>query len=362
MRFRLGCKPPERPCFEKSHRGLVCLAAVLGLATSLPGSTFAADDEAGWGLPADSATDQYQYTNRLINSHDPYLLLHAHNPVDWYPWGPEAFAKAKEENKPIFVSIGYSTCYWCHVAERTIYSNPEIAKLMNQWFVNIKVDREQRPDVDSVYMLATGIMTGQGGWPNNLFLTPALKAFFAGSYFPPKDDPHSGTGFPTILSAIHDAWAKHRTDKVLPVAEQTFQAMQRVQKGMTAGTEAPVTPSDWLRPAGIAFQRKFDAKNGGLGDSHSGTKFPQAPGLELLLAGYRRNDNAASPTSSQRRSTRWRSAGSTTSSRGASTATRRSRLGRSRISRKCSTTMRSFCGFMPNPMRQRSNRCPSPKH
>src|SRR5262249_13971811 len=120
-------------------------------------------------------------TNRLAESRDPYLLLHARNPVDWYPWGVEAFEQARRENRPIFLSIGYSTCYWCHVAERTIYSNADIAQLMNQWFVNVKVDREQLPDVDRTYMLATQVMTGHGGWPNNLFLTPDLRPFFAGS-------------------------------------------------------------------------------------------------------------------------------------------------------------------------------------
>ena len=132
---------------------------------------------AGSAAPAVAVAQTSAFTNRLIDSNDPYLLLHAHNPVDWYPWGPEALAKAKQENKPIFVSIGYSTCFWCHVAERTIYSNPEIARLMNRWFINIKVDREQRPDLDSIYMLATELMTGSGGWPNNVFLTPDLKPF-----------------------------------------------------------------------------------------------------------------------------------------------------------------------------------------
>ncbi|OAF12426.1 hypothetical protein AYJ54_06250 [Bradyrhizobium centrolobii] len=233
------------------------------------------------------------YTNRLIDSHDPYLLLHAHNPVDWYPWGPEALAKAKQENKPIFLSIGYSTCYWCHVAERTIYSDPEIAKLMNQWFVNIKVDREQRPDVDQIYMLATEILTRRGAWPNNLFLTPDLKPFFAGSYFPPRDDPAGGAGFPTILAALHDAWANHLQDKVLPVAGQVFQAMQRVQAEMTAGKEAPVKPGEWLRNASKALQSRIDPKSGGLGD-RSGTKFPQAPSMKLLLTDYRVNHDKAS--------------------------------------------------------------------
>jgi len=294
MLFRFGGKPAERAPLERSRRGRVCLAVVLGLATSLPASTFAAGDKAGWGLPTDTAAGQYQYTNRLINSHDPYLLLHAHNPVDWYPWGAEALTKAKQEDKPIFVSIGYSTCYWCHVAERTIYSNPEIAKLMNEWFVNIKVDREQRPDVDRVYMLATEILTGHGGWPNNVFLTPDLKPFFAGSYFPPKDDPRIGTGFPTILSALHAAWSEHRTDKVLPAAEQVFQAMHRVQDQMTAGRDAPIAPSGWLHAAAVAFQRRADSSNGGLGDPGGGPKFPQAPSLELLLADYRLNHAAAS--------------------------------------------------------------------
>ena len=128
-------------------------------------------------------------------------MQHAHNPVDWYPWGDEAIAKAKTENKLIFLSIGYSTCYWCHVAERTIYFNPSIAALMNQWFVSIKVDREERPDIDGTFMLARQLLTGAGGWPNNLFLTPDLKPFFAGSYFPPED--HEGAnGFPTILNLI----------------------------------------------------------------------------------------------------------------------------------------------------------------
>ncbi len=139
-------------------RHFVGLAVVISM-TAWPDASLA-DDAAGQGLRVDHAAGRYEYTNGLIDSNDPYLLLHAHNPVDWYPWGPEAFAKAKKENKPIFISIGYSTCYWCHVAERTIYSNPDIAKLMNQWFVNVKVDSEQRPDVDRIYMLARLIMTG----------------------------------------------------------------------------------------------------------------------------------------------------------------------------------------------------------
>ena len=121
--------------------------------------------------------------NKLINEHSPYLLLHAHNPVDWYPWGEEAFEAARSEDRPIFLSVGYSTCYWCHVMERESFSDPETARAMNEAFVNVKVDREERPDVDEIYMTATQLLTRSGGWPNSLFLTPDLKPFFAGTYF-----------------------------------------------------------------------------------------------------------------------------------------------------------------------------------
>ncbi|MGB3020502.1 MAG: thioredoxin domain-containing protein, partial [Methyloceanibacter sp.] len=135
-------------------------------------------------------------------------MQHAHNPVDWFPWGAEAFEKAKRENKLIFLSVGYSTCYWCHVAERTIYSNPSIAALMNETFVNIKVDREERPDIDETYMLARQLLTGAGGWPNNVFLTPDLKPFFAGSYFPPEDQ-DGRPGFASVLRFLHEEWQKN---------------------------------------------------------------------------------------------------------------------------------------------------------
>jgi uncharacterized protein YyaL (SSP411 family) len=250
-----------------------------------------AGDAAGGKLPADQAAAPYKYTNKLIDSNDPYLLLHAHNPVDWYPWGPEAFAKARQENKPIFISIGYSTCYWCHVAERTIYSNPDIAKLMNQWFVNVKVDSEQRPDLDRIYMMARQIMTGQGGWPNNLFLTPDLKPFYAGSYFPPKDDPRAGPGFPTVLAAINQGWTSDRA-QVLGVAENVMTAMRRVQSAMTGNAPAPINPGAWMAKARDRLLPQFDPQYGGLGD-RSRTKFPNAPRLALLLGDYRINRTSA---------------------------------------------------------------------
>jgi uncharacterized protein YyaL (SSP411 family) len=219
----------------------------------------------------------FQYTNRLITSRDPYLLLHAHNPVEWYPWGGEALAKAKRENRPIFISIGYSTCYWCHVAERTIYSNHEIAKLMNQWFVNIKVDREQLPDVDRVYMLATELMTGQGGWPNNVFLTPDLKPFFAGSYIPPDD-------FTNILRKVHQIWMSD-PGRISASADRVFSAMQRSQIEEAGAKQNPLAPSAWMAHAEASFMSRLDPQYGGF-LSDGGLKFPQEPAVELMLVDY----------------------------------------------------------------------------
>ncbi len=252
----------------------------------------------GMAVAAENATGtqdrpgQHRYTNRLIDSADPYLLLHAHNPVDWYPWGPEALARAKKENKPIFLSVGYSTCYWCHVAEKKLYSHPEIAALMNPWFVSIKVDREQLPDLDRIYMLATELMTGQGGWPNNVFLTPDLKPFYAGSYFGPTDGDHGRPGFPTVLRKIHELWTTDEP-QVRAVAERTFQAMQQIQTRLAGGRAATVRPREWLVSARGALGRAFDSANGGF-PAGGQTKFPRAPVLELLLADYRVNRSAES--------------------------------------------------------------------
>jgi uncharacterized protein YyaL (SSP411 family) len=154
---------------------------------------------------ADSAAADSKYTNRLAKEKSPYLLQHAHNPVDWYPWGEEAFAKARRENKPIFLSVGYSTCHWCHVMERESFRDPKIAAYMNDHFVNIKVDREERPDVDRVYMTFVQATTGGGGWPMSVWLTPDLKPFVGGTYFPPKDA-FGRPGFLTVLKRIADAW------------------------------------------------------------------------------------------------------------------------------------------------------------
>src|SRR6202142_3338653 len=153
--------------------------------------------------------DAERKPNRLIHEKSPYLLQHAYNPVDWFPWGEEAFAKARKENKPIFLSIGYSTCHWCHVMERESFENEEIAAVMNEYFVCIKVDREERPDIDKVYMTAVQASTGSGGWPMSVWLTPELKPFFGGTYFPP-DSRYGRPGFFDFLKHLAQAWKQQR--------------------------------------------------------------------------------------------------------------------------------------------------------
>src|SRR5260370_16688152 len=164
-------------------------------------------------------TEDGQYTNRLIKEKSPYLLQHAHNPVDWYPWGEEAFEKARREDKPIFLSIGYSTCHWCHVMECESYNDTEVARLMNDAFVSIKVDREERPDIDNVYMNVALMLTGSGGWPLNVILTPDKKPFFAATYIP-KDNRFGQKGLLELIPQIKQPWLTQR-DKVLCSANQT---------------------------------------------------------------------------------------------------------------------------------------------
>src|SRR5437899_1931386 len=160
----------------------------------------------------------HPHTNRLAGETSPYLLQHQHNPVDWHPWGPEALEKARREDKPIFLSIGYSACHWCHVMERESFESEEVARLLNADWVSIKVDREERPDLDEVYMLATQLMTRSGGWPMSVFLTPDRKPFYAGTYFPP-DDRYGRPGFQHLLRQLADAW-KNRRDDVIQAANR----------------------------------------------------------------------------------------------------------------------------------------------
>ena len=163
------------------------------------------------------------HTNRLARENSPYLLQHAHNPVDWYPWGAEAFEKARQEKKPIFLSIGYSTCHWCHVMERESFENDDVAAVMNEHFVCIKVDREERPDLDKIYMTATQATTGSGGWPMSVWLTPDLKPFYCGTYFPP-DSRYGRPGFKELLLRIHDVWESNHAG-ILDQANQLTESL-----------------------------------------------------------------------------------------------------------------------------------------
>src|ERR1044071_994669 len=154
-----------------------------------------------------------KHTNKLIYETSPYLLQHAHNPVDWYPWGPEALERARREDKPILLSVGYTACHWCHVMERESFEDPAIAALMNDNFVCVKVDREERPDVDAICMEAVQLMTGRGGWPLNVFLTPDQVPFYGGTYFPPVAG-HGMAAWPAVLQAVAEAWRTQREEVV----------------------------------------------------------------------------------------------------------------------------------------------------
>jgi uncharacterized protein YyaL (SSP411 family) len=225
--------------------------------------------------------------NRLAKESSPYLLLHAENPVDWYPWGEEAIARARREDKPIFLSIGYSTCYWCHVMERETFSDEGIARSMNAWFVSIKVDREERPELDEVYMSAALLLTGSGGWPTSLFLTPDLEPFFAGTYFPPEDR-HGMTGFASVLRSVHDAWLDRRP-KVIAQAGRVAAAMRSARA--TDVDRSAGTPSARDTTAAVeALKAGYDARHGGFGGP---PKFPQVARLWLLWAKAEDGDGEA---------------------------------------------------------------------
>ena len=221
--------------------------------------------------------------NRLADESSPYLRLHKENPVDWYPWGPEALERARREDRPIFLSVGYSTCYWCHVMERESFSDPGIAGLMNEAFVNIKLDREERPELDEIYMTATQVLTGQGGWPNSVFLTPELKPFFAGTYFPPADRPGL-PGFPTVVSSLRQAWSERRAD-VEEQAESVAGAIRHYLEDR-APSGRGIPGAEVAEQALVALERSFDPRWGGFGGA---PKFPTPSNLFLLmrLAGER---------------------------------------------------------------------------
>lgn len=217
--------------------------------------------------------------NRLLHEKSPYLQQHAHNPVDWLPWGEEAFEKARAEDKPIFLSIGYSTCHWCHVMERESFENEEIAQILNRSFIPIKVDREERPDVDRVYMTFVQATTGSGGWPMSVWLTPDLKPFYGGTYFPP-DNRYGRPGFGSILTQLASAWITNR-----PQIEQSGSGVIEELKRVTTSPASATLPpeSDIRNRLFLAFRRSFDAKLGGFGGS---PKFPRPVSLNFLLREY----------------------------------------------------------------------------
>ncbi len=222
-----------------------------------------------------------EHTNRLAQEKSPYLLQHAHNPVDWYPWGKEAFAKARSENKPIFLSIGYSTCHWCHVMAHESFENEEVAATMNREFVNIKVDREERPDVDRVYMTFVQATTGGGGWPMSVWLTPDLKPFVGGTYFPPEER-YGQPAFKTVLERVATAW-KENHDKIVEQGGRIVAALRESQS--TAAAEGKIDAAV-LDAAFQQIDRSYDPKEGGFGNA---PKFPRPVTLNFLTRFYVRD-------------------------------------------------------------------------
>ena len=242
-------------------------------------------DEGGKTVQSDSAS--HAHTNKLVNESSPYLLQHAHNPVDWYPWGDEALERARREDKPIFLSIGYSTCHWCHVMERESFTDERIAKIMNEHFICIKVDREERPDLDEIYMNAVQMMTGSGGWPLNVFLTPDLKPFYGGTYFPPSDV-YGRPSFERVLLTIAEAWQKRKEELI-----ESAGKISGVLAGLSEQGAQEKLSVDVLKNAYSYFQQTFDGAYGGFGGA---PKFPQASNLSMLLAYWHRTGDARALT------------------------------------------------------------------
>ncbi len=227
--------------------------------------------------------------NRLSCETSPYLLQHDQNPVDWYPWGADAFEKARRENKPVFLSIGYSTCHWCHVMAHESFEDADVAGVLNEYFVSIKVDREERPDVDRLYMAFVQASTGHGGWPMSVWLTPDAKPFYGGTYFPPTDR-HGRPGFVTVLERVAELWAIQR-DGLLNQASEVVQALSASNEAATSGAVPGV---DALDNAAAAFTKAFDPVLGGFGGA---PKFPRPSVFNFLIShAHRRGQSADSET------------------------------------------------------------------
>ncbi|MDQ3744348.1 MAG: thioredoxin domain-containing protein [Acidobacteriota bacterium] len=227
---------------------------------------------------------EHRHTNRLAGESSPYLLQHAHNPVDWYAWGEEALERSKRENKPILLSIGYSACHWCHVMERESFEDEEIARLMNENFVCIKVDREERPDLDQIYMNAVQMMTRHGGWPLTVFLTPDLVPFYGGTYFPPEDR-YQMPGFPRILSAVSEAFRTRPEE----VQQSAWEILSELRRMSLARQSSELINHQLLDHAYRDIARGYDPRHGGFG---SAPKFPSSMNLEFLLRTFKRTGDA----------------------------------------------------------------------
>jgi uncharacterized protein YyaL (SSP411 family) len=264
--------------FKQLRAGALLLAfsATTGAGTRLRAATSAtaqSNPTQSPGTPA--ASQQYRYTNRLVHSKSPYLLLHAHNPVDWYPWGDEAFAKARKENKPIFLSIGYFTCHWCHVMEQESYSDPGVANILNRYFISVKVDREERPDIDRLYLTYVEAATGSAGWPLNVLLTPNRQPFFGGTYFTAEQ-------LKSLLQQAANQWNKEPDSIAQTARDATHQLIQTVSR------QPPATGD--MQPAILdlaykQFASSYDAQNGGF---EAAPKFPRPVALSFLLRYYAR--------------------------------------------------------------------------
>ncbi|MDB5054961.1 MAG: six-hairpin glycosidase-like family protein [Bacilli bacterium] len=227
-------------------------------------------------------TAEHKFTNRLKQEKSPYLLQHAHNPVNWYPWSEEAFAKAAEEDKPIFLSIGYSTCHWCHVMEKESFEDEEVAEVLNANYISIKVDREERPDVDHLYMAVCQAMTGSGGWPLTIIMTPEKKPFFAGTYFP-KTRKHNRFGIMELLAQVTEKWSDER-DRIIDAGDQI---VVETQKRMLSNLQGEINVKSLDKAYGM-YEQMFDPMYGGFGTA---PKFPTSHNLSLLLRNYHKTGN-----------------------------------------------------------------------
>jgi len=221
-------------------------------------------------------------TNKLIDEKSPYLLQHAYNPVNWYPWGSEAFTKAEKEDKPIFLSIGYSTCHWCHVMEKESFEDPEVAKLMNEAFVSIKVDREERPDIDNIFMSVCHAITGSGGWPLTIIMTPEKKPFFAGTYIP-KEQRFNQPGLKQLTRTIQTLWSSRRKE-LLESAETITSSLKQYTKSSSGGE----LEKSFITTAYEELSSRYDITYGGFG---SAPKFPEPHILMFLLRYWKSSGN-----------------------------------------------------------------------